>query len=369
MITMLIAMRLSLFSCARSVSLKAAIIGLCLCLLGGCSAVRVSYNQGETLAWWWLDGYVDFNAAQTPAVKQAVQQWFVWHRRSQLPDYAALLTKAQSEVLQPVTAAQLCRWADVLRQRVSTGLDQAVLLAAPIVPGLSSEELTHIERQFRKLNEDYRDEYLSGSAERRLDSMVERVVDRGETLYGPLNDEQRRLLAAAMAASPFDAEFWLAERQRRQRDILDTLRRLSASGAATVERAKVLSELQALAARTQPPSAACAPSLQRLTNYNCQVASQLHNTTTQAQRRFARDKLKGYEDDVRSLTIRPPPVERRRRRHRDGCGSDRAARGTALVGVEGLVAVGVGHAGGLERGEGVQLPVHQVRRHDVLHRA
>ncbi len=202
MITMLIAMRLSLFSCARSVSLKAAIIGLCLCLLGGCSAVRVSYNQGETLAWWWLDGYVDFNAAQTPAVKQAVQQWFVWHRRSQLPDYAALLMKAQSEVLQPVTAAQLCRWADVLRQRVSTGLDQAVLLAAPIVPGLSSEELTHIERHFRKLNEDYRDEYLSGSAERRLDSMVERVVDRGETLYGPLNDEQRRLLAAAMAASP-----------------------------------------------------------------------------------------------------------------------------------------------------------------------
>jgi hypothetical protein len=301
MITILIAMCLSSPRSSRSLSLRAAIIGLCLCLLGGCSALRIGYNQGETLAWWWLDGYVDFNAEQAPAVKQAVQQWFVWHRRSQLPDYAALLAKAQAEVLQPITAAQACRWADEIRLRVDSALGQAVLLAAPIVPGLGSDELAHIERHFRKVNQEFRDEYLQASAEQRLKDTVQRAVERGEMLYGTLSDEQQRVLAAAMAASPFEAQFWLVERQRRQRDILQTLRRLSAKGEARAARETVLAELQAMAARAQQPSAAYAPYLQRLTDYNCQLAAQLHNTSTPAQRRAARDKLKGYEDDVRSL--------------------------------------------------------------------
>ncbi len=269
--------------------------------MGGCSALRIGYNQGETLAWWWLDGYVDFNAEQAPAVKQAVQQWFVWHRRSQLPDYAALLAKAQTEVLQSITAGQACRWADDIRLRADAALGHAVLLAAPIVQNLGGEELTHIERHFRKVNDEFRDEFLRGSADERLKDTVQRAVERGEMLYGSLNDEQQRLLASAMAASPFDAQIWLAERQRRQRDILQTLRRLSAKGGSAVEREMVLAELQALVMRAQQPSAAYAAYLQRLTEYNCQLAAQLHNTTTPAQRRVARDKLKGYEDDVRSL--------------------------------------------------------------------
>lgn len=34
--------------------------------LSGCSMVRLSYDQGPRLAWWWLDGYVDFSREQKP---------------------------------------------------------------------------------------------------------------------------------------------------------------------------------------------------------------------------------------------------------------------------------------------------------------
>ena len=82
----------------RASTAKAAIIGGCLLallLLGGCSAVRVGYNQAPTLAWWWLDGYMDFDATQAPKVKDTLAQWFAWHRSTQLPDYADLLAAAQ----------------------------------------------------------------------------------------------------------------------------------------------------------------------------------------------------------------------------------------------------------------------------------
>ena len=40
---------------------RIAFITTLLLLLSGCSMVRLSYDQGPRLAWWWLDGYVDFD--------------------------------------------------------------------------------------------------------------------------------------------------------------------------------------------------------------------------------------------------------------------------------------------------------------------
>lgn len=275
-------------------------------MLSGCSALRIGYNQGETLAWWWIDGYVDFDGEQSPLVKQAIRQWFVWHRRSQLPDYAALLSTAQAEVLQPLTAAQVCRWADEIRGRIDTSIGHAAQLAAPIVPSLNSRQLAHIESHFRKVNDEFREEHLQDSPQVRLKDTTQRAVERGEMLYGKLNQEQVGLVAAAMADSPADASLWLAERQRRQRDVLQILQRLSAPGEGRADRAAVLAALQALALRVQQPSDAYALYQRRLTEYNCKLAAQLHNSTTAKQRQLARDKLKGWEEDVRSLIAQVP---------------------------------------------------------------
>src|SRR4051794_30648541 len=38
-------------------------------LVAGCSAVRLGYANGDTIVYWWLDGYVDFNADQKSWVK------------------------------------------------------------------------------------------------------------------------------------------------------------------------------------------------------------------------------------------------------------------------------------------------------------
>ncbi|MEK7778560.1 MAG: hypothetical protein AAB293_00575, partial [Pseudomonadota bacterium] len=37
-----------------------------LLLLNGCSLMRLGYNHGPQLAWWWIDSYLDFNQEQTP---------------------------------------------------------------------------------------------------------------------------------------------------------------------------------------------------------------------------------------------------------------------------------------------------------------
>jgi hypothetical protein len=296
---------ITMFNAMRASMTKSAIIGLwllALLLLGGCSAVRIGYNQAPTLAWWWLDGYMDFDAEQAPKVKEALNQWFAWHRTTQLPDYANLLAAAQVQVLQPATPQQVCRWADDLRQRLSLAFAQGVPMAAEQLPTLRPEQQAHLERRYRKSNRDFEDDFMQQEADERLKAAVKRTVDRAEMLYGRLDERQRQLVAAGVAASPFDPAAWLAERQAVQNDTLQTLARLTAGGPGRADRESNLAGLQALAARVQrAPPGPYRSYQQRLTEYNCAFIAQLHNSTTPAQRQTARSKLKGWEEDLRAL--------------------------------------------------------------------
>jgi hypothetical protein len=302
---------ITMFNAMRASMTKSVIIGLwllALLLLGGCSAVRIGYNQAPTLAWWWLDGYMDFDAEQAPKVKEALNQWFAWHRTTQLPDYANLLAAAQVQVLQPVTPQQVCRWADDLRQRLSVAFAQGVPVAAEQLPTLRPEQLAHLERRYRKSNRDFEDDFLQQEADERLKAAVKRTVDRAEMLYGRLDERQRQLVAAGVAASPFDPAAWLAERQAVQNDTLQTLARLTATGPARADRESNLAGLQALAARVQrAPPGPYRSYQQRLTEYNCVFIAQLHNSTSPAQRQTARSKLKGWEEDLRALAAHKSP--------------------------------------------------------------
>ncbi len=273
-----------------------------LLLLNGCSAVRIGYNQAPNLAWWWVDGYMDFSAEQSARVKDALNQWFAWHRTTQLPDYADLLAAAQAQVLQPATPAQVCRWNEELRARIAASFARGVPLAAEILPSLKAEQLAHLERKYRKSNRDFEEDFLQEQADERLKASIKRAVDRTEMLYGRLDERQRQLIASGVAASPFDPAAWFAERQAVQSETLQTLARLTAGGPARADRESNLAGLQALASRVQrAPVGPYRSYQQRLTEYNCAFFAQVHNSTTAAQRQTARSRLKGWEEDLRAL--------------------------------------------------------------------
>ncbi len=284
--------------------MKSAIIGallvLALPLLGGCSALRLGYANGPQLAWWWLDGYVDFSREQAPAARQAIDRWFDWHRATQLPGYVAALASLREPVMAPTTAAQVCGWNDRLRQLVDPALDRALQDMAAFVPGLGEPQLRAIEKRFAKSVDQLREDHLQASADDRLRTSTQRAVDRAERLYGGLDDAQQRLVANAVAASPFDPALWLQERQRRQRDTLQTLRRLVADKA---DRETSTSALRTLLQRSErSPDAVYRDYQRRLTAYNCDFAARIHNATTPAQREHARRTLQGWEEDFRELT-------------------------------------------------------------------
>lgn len=282
----------------------ATLLVLVLPWLGGCSAVRLTYGQGPLLAYWWLDGYMDFSSEQSPRVKAALEDFMAWHRATQLPDYAALLARLQPIARQPVSASQVCSLNEDIQRRIETAYKRAVPAMAEIVRGLSPEQLNHLEKRYARNLEEATQEFLQPVPAERQAASLKRTLERAESLYGPLDEAQRALLAAGLQASPFDARRWLDERRARQQDILDGLRQLLASRA---DAAAVQAALRAFAAHnTQSPRPEYRAYQRRLVEANCALTARLHNSLRPEQRQHAADKLKGWEEDARAL-MRPEP--------------------------------------------------------------
>ncbi len=263
--------------------------------------LRVGYNQGPQLVWWWLDGYIDFSNAQTPHAKEAIRQWFDWHRTTQLPQYAAHLSNLSHQINDSVTSDQVCGWYEDLRSIFAPALDHALHVGAPLLSGLSEAQLRHLEQRYAKGNDEFRDDYLKPVIEDRRNASIKRSVKRFENLYGNLNDTQKRLIADGIAASPFDPEAWLAERQRRQSQTLLTLRQLISE---STEIKHIATSLRVLTEHIEhSPDADYRAYQVKLTEYNCAFMADVHNSTNHQQRRHANDKLKNWETDLRRLAI------------------------------------------------------------------
>ena len=265
----------------------------------GCSALRIGYGTAPDLVYWWLDRYVDFNGDQTARVRQAIRQWFVWHRRTQVPDYAAQLVRAQAEALADTTPARVCEWQAEGYKRARIAFEHVAPAAAELMLTITPEQIKHLDQRYAKYNAEFRDDYLQPDLAKRADETRKRAIDRAETLYGRLGDAQRARITESLTRSPFDPELWLAERRARQQDALQTLRRTSAPGST---REQALAALRGYVERLQQsPRENYRRYTERLTEFNCATAADLHNVTTLAQRRTAAQKLAGWEGDLRAI--------------------------------------------------------------------
>jgi Family of unknown function (DUF6279) len=304
----MITMSSAMLSVFRSCGFRLLIIAaLCAAALAatGCSALRIGYGTGPDIVYWWLDRYVDFNGDQTARVRQAIRQWFVWHRRTQVPDYAAQLARAQAEALADTTPARVCEWQVEGVKRARIAFEQIAPAAADVMATITPEQIRYLEKRYAKNNAEFRDDFLQPDPARRAEETRKRAIERAEMLYGRLGDAQRARIAESLARSPFDPELWLAERRARQQEALQILRRAAAPGST---REQALAAMRGYVEHLQAsPREAYRRYTERLTEFNCATAADLHNATTAAQRRTAAQKISGWEGDLRAIASAVDP--------------------------------------------------------------
>ena len=270
-----------------------------------CSAVKAVYSQAPDLAYWYLDSYVDFNGAQSLQVKEGLSKLQSWHRQTQLPAYIDILQKLQERLPANVSAAESCEIYTDVRGRLMAVSSQMEPTAAAVASTISASQLQQMETRFSKSNTEYREDFLEGTPQERRSKRLKKAVKRAEMLYGDLQEEQLGVIAQGIDRSRFNPVLAFGEWQRRQQDVLQTVRSVSGSLPASSSPAspeKIRQAIRALIERSaESPDPGYRSYLKVLTEETCRNFAEFHNKTTPTQRRKAVETLKSYEQDLRAL--------------------------------------------------------------------
>jgi hypothetical protein len=281
-----------------------AIIGLLTASLAltGCGAVRLAYNNAPELTYWWLDGFLDLDSPQSTRLRNDLNALQAWHRKEELPAVTEMLKNLQAAAPQPVAADQVCQLSRYLEGRFQAVLDRTTPTAIAIGPTLSNAQIDHLERAWDKRNAEWREEWLDGPPQERLNRRLKTTIERAEGFYGRLTDAQKALLRGQLERSPYDAATQYKEVLRRQKDALQTLRAIKAGAPSEIQ---VQADMRALLMRSlQSPDAAFVQYTEQVRSHFCESAAELHNATSLAQRTKLQQTLQGYEADVRALMQR-----------------------------------------------------------------
>ena len=275
------------------------LVWLSLLLLQGCSAIKLGYQQLPTLSYWWLDSAVSFSDAQSTHARQALESLHHWHRREELPAYADLLQRSAQWSQGQLQGHQVCAVWSEAQAAMDRSMREAIRHAAPVAMQLGPKQLSHLAHHFERKNEEWEKEWLQGSLEERQQTRLNKTVERYASFYGELNAAQVAMLKSQQSQSAWSAEWGRQDRQRRQQDLLATLKRISqgAFGSAQAEQ-----ELHALWQRwLKPPDAHGQMVMATLVKQTCENLARLHNTTTPEQRQRAVRRLRSYERDLKDL--------------------------------------------------------------------
>jgi hypothetical protein len=272
--------------------------------LAGCSSLRLAYNHGDTLLYWWIDGYVDLDSEQKPWVKKDIDELFHWHRKTQLHDYTQILRTGQRQLQGNPTAAELAADYDEVRSRTQLLLFKALPELADLARSLKPEQIAQMEKKFASNNAEFRKKNMKGDKEAQQKFRYKKSMEQFELWFGNFTSEQEAAIRKASDARPLDNEFWLNERMRRQRNILAVAKKVQGE---KLSKDATIALLHGLVKDSfEPPEQADRRQfVDTYTDATIQLVVTVIRLATPTQRAHAQKRMQGWIDDFNSLAAEP----------------------------------------------------------------
>lgn len=191
-------------------------------LLGACS-MQFGYDRLDRVITWYLDDYVELTGEQYAFVQAQLQEKLCWHRRTQLPQYAAWLRRVDAGVQGNLTPEELDRYeAEFLsywKQLTGTMVPDATRLFAT----LSDRQFREMAQRFELKNQEYAAEWVKPSPAKLRREYGRAMAKNLERWIGSLTNAQERAVERWSDAIALIGEERLAVRRAWQTRLLAAL--------------------------------------------------------------------------------------------------------------------------------------------------
>ena len=277
------------------------VMALLVVTLSACSTIRFGYDKLPFLAGWELDRYLDLNGEQEKMADRHLRAIQAWHRKTQLPKYAALLKQVEEQVDDSVSVQRVAGWRNEALATWPALVEQLAPAVAELAVTLTPAQLEHFEKTLAQANRKIESEYFAGPDGKALrQARIKRSRERAESFLGALNAPQlARLEQRADDEATTATSHWWALRLPRQRILVDLLRGLATERPPAEEAtARARAALLALVSPAELGLRAKADAANVAGDHY--VADMLTQTST-VQRRHLLERLRGYGSDLERL--------------------------------------------------------------------
>lgn len=193
--------------------------------LGGCSALQLAYENADFWLRWRAGSYLDVHGKAAEDLDARIDDFLLWHRAKALPAYARLSEEAARRVAAGAVSREDVVWGyDSFIGQARESLRAAAERIAPLLDGLSAEQIRHMEQRFAEDNRKFAKEFLRGSEAERRKRRAKRVVERLEDWVGELSQAQLERVAQYSARAPLYDELRERDRRRLQAEFLRIVR-------------------------------------------------------------------------------------------------------------------------------------------------
>jgi hypothetical protein len=261
----------------------------------GCT-VKLAYNFLDWGLYWELRDYVKFNQDQRLLVKDEISQLIEWHRSDELPKYADQLEKLSVGLESGMTIEQLEETYDNLRGSWRRIVIKTLPSAIDIISNLNDQQINGFFEMLIEKEVDDAKDIERGTNARTVKEREAYVSEKLVDAIGPLNEEQKALIAQWALSNESTKEFSLAHaiqwRTRMQVVIAER------TDVQQLEKNLML----LLANRDQLRSASYRRVIEKNKHRVMQLLLDLNETLTNQQRSKLVKKLEGFIEDFRDLS-------------------------------------------------------------------
>jgi hypothetical protein len=267
--------------------------------LAACSAVRLGYNHADTYVLYSLNDYLDLSDEQEALARQRASALLAWHRETQLRDYAAFIEASRARLEGPITANDVIEFNQALNARLIAIGDRVAPDLAQLALSLKPEQIDRLEKRFVESTVKARRELVRATARESLDERVQKTADRAEYWFGALSRLQLDAVRTSLASRPSADDWWIGERERRQRGLIVLLRRIQSERPEVDVAARwIRAYFAQIALPAEPEGRAQLDAFRR---GNADLIAQLVNRATPEQRAMLSRKLSGFAQDFVAL--------------------------------------------------------------------
>lgn len=260
----------------------------------GCTALRLAYDHADTWVMYRANSYLDLNGKDSEELAARIDEFFAWHRRNALPQYARIADDAAKRVAKGLSREDVVWGYDSLVAHARQSLHVAAERIAPLLDRLTPQQVAHMQKQFADDNRKFAREYLRGNEAERRKRRAQRLEERLEDWVGNLSPGQLDKVKQFSADAPLYDELRDRDRKRMQAELVELVRRREAQ--------KRLPEWAANWERGRDPAHLAAS--ERYRQAYAGLLLELDRTLTAEQRSRAEGNLRRYAEDFRILARR-----------------------------------------------------------------